>query len=194
MLALSNQLQDVPIMSLQTGAELARTIGAIIDPRTLLVAAFYVDGPQITDKPSVLHISDIRESADMGYIVDSSEVIMPFDDLVRLKEIVDMEFEPIGTLVYDDLDQKLGKVSDFAFDPSSFYIQQLYVHQSLLRNLTTTSNVISRDQIVAVMKDRIIVKSPTIKEGSRDSGRGTPEFVNPFRSPSRPEPNQSTRH
>lgn len=193
MLALSNRINDVPVMSLQTGTELARTVGCIIDPGTLHIIALYVDGPQITDKPSVLHVSDIREVSDLGFIVDDSDVLMPTDDLVRLQEIIELDFQPIGMPVHDEQGTKLGKISDYAFEPTTFYIQQLYSHQSLLRNFSTASNVISRDQIVAITKDKIIVKSPTITETTAQAVTQATDFVNPFRAPGRAEPHPSTR-
>ena len=190
MLALSNRLIDVPIMSLQTGSELARTSGYIIDPRNLKISALYVEGPQITDNPSVLHITDIREASEMGFIVDDSDVLMPTNDLVRLQEIIDLQFEPIGMPVYEERGTKLGKVNDFAFEPNSFIIQQLYAHQSFLKNITTASNVISREQIVAITKDKIIVKSADIAETVKERTPETAHFVNPFRQPGQVEPNQ----
>lgn len=193
MLALSNRLSGVPIMSLQTGMELASSTGYIIDPKNLHIVALYVDGPMVNQHPSILHISDIREVSDMGFIVDDSEVLMATDDLVRLQEVIDTGFEPIGMPVHDEHGTKLGKVSDFAFEPESFYIQQLYSHQSLLRNLATASNVINRDQIVAITKDKIVVRSATIKDAAKQAVSQATDFVNPFRSPGRVEPNQSTR-
>lgn len=193
MLALSNRINDVPVMSLQTGTELARTVGCIIDPGQLHIVALYVDGPQIIDHPTVLHVSDIREVSDLGFIVDDSDVLMSTDDLVRLQEIIGLNFQPIGMHVYDEQGTKLGKINDFAFEPTTFYIQQLYSHQSLLRNLSTASNVISRDQIVAITKDKIIVKSTTITETAVQAVSSAADFVNPFRSTGRAEPNQITR-
>lgn len=193
MLALSNRLVDVPIMSLQTGSELARTSGYIIDPRNLTVIALYVEGSQITEHPSILHISDIREASDMGFIVDDSDVLMGTNDLVRLQEIIDMEFEPIGMPVYEERGTKLGKVNDFAFEPDGFTIQQLYAHQSFLKNITTASNVIGREQIVAITKDKIVVKSTSIRETVKERASEATQFVNPFRQSGRVEPNQTTR-
>lgn len=193
MLTLSNRLLDVPIMSLQTGSELARTSGYIIDPRNLKILALYVDGPQVTEHPSVLHIGDIREISDMGFIVDDSDVLMSTDGLVRLQEIIELQFEPIGMSVYEERGTKLGKINDFAFEPSSFVIQQLYTHQSFFKNITTASNVIGREQIIVVTKDKIIVKSTSIRESVRERANEAAHFVNPFRQPGQTEPNRSTR-
>lgn len=186
MLLLSETLTHVPIMSLQTGTELARTIDPIIDPRNLTVIAMYVEGPLIDVRPSVLHISDIRESGELGYIVNDSSVLMATEGLVRLQEIVDFQFTLIGTPVYDDVGNSLGKVSDYAYEPTSFNVQQLYIKQPLLKSLSVVSNIIHRKQIIAIKKDRIIVESPTIKERITEKAHAARTFANPFRS-SQPE-------
>lgn len=183
-----DRLIGLPIMSLQTGTELARTTGVIIDPRQMKLAAFYVDGHLLEAHPSVLHPSDIREFSDIGLIVDNSERLMSMDGLVRLQEIIDFGFELKGTKVIDEQGRKLGKVADFALEPGDFTVQQLYTHQSILRSLGTMSNVIHRSQIVSVRNDQIVVKSPTVRDEAKGATASQPArpFVNPFRG-SQPE-------
>lgn len=188
MLALRNRLLDVPVMSLQTGSELARTSDYIIDPHSLKIVALYVLDDQAADGPTILHVSDIREVSELGFIVDSSQVLMATDDLVRLQEIIDLNFEPINMPVFEESGKKLGKVSDFAFEPDSFVIQQLHTHQSFLRNITTASNIIGRQQIVAITADRIIVKSASISHVVKEKAGEAAQLVNPFRKPGQVEP------
>lgn len=181
-----DRLIDTPIMSLQTGTELARTLAVIIDPRQMRIAAFYVDGPLLEEHPSILHPVDIREVSDIGLIVDNSDRLMALDGLVRLQEVIDLDFELKGIKVVDEHKRKLGKVADYAIEPGDFTIQQLYTHQSLLRSFGTASNVIHRSQIIAVKKDRIIVKSPTVQEPAQATVAESAQFINPFRG-SQPE-------
>lgn len=190
MLLLSDKLINVPVMSLQTGTELARTSEPIIDPRTLTIPALYVEGPQLDHSPSVLHVTDIRETGDLGFIVNDSDVLMSTDGLVRLQEVINFRFNLIGTPVYDDGGKSIGKVTDYAFEPTGYTIQQLHTHQSLFKSLSIASNIIHRSQILSVTKDRIIVKSPTIKERVVESAEAAKALVNPFRGT---QPEQITR-
>lgn len=169
-------------MSLQTGTELARTGEAIIDPRNLTIIALYVQGPQIDVHPSVLHISDIRESGVLGFIVNDSSVLMSTEGLVRLEEILNFHFTLIGTAIYDTNGKHLGKVADYAFEPASYTIQQLYVQQSFLKSISVVSNIIHRNQIVSVTKERIVVESASIKDKIVENAEAARAFVNPFRS------------
>lgn len=181
-----DHLIDVPIMSLQTGTELARTTDVIIDPRHMKIIAFYVTGPQLEDHPSVLHPSDIRELSDIGMIVDNSERLMGTEGLVRLQTVIDLKFELIGKKVIDEQGKKLGKVTGYVVEPDDFTVQQLNVQQSILQSIGTATSVIRRTQIVAVREKVIVVKSPTVREEAVTPQQSPQAFVNPFRG-SQPE-------
>jgi len=182
-----DQLLGLPIMSLQTGTELARTTAAILDPRSMKIIAFYVDGPLLETHPSVLHPEDIRELSDIGLIVDNSERLMALEGLVRLQAVIDLKFELRGMKVIDEQKHKLGKVVDYVVEPDGFTVQQIYAQPSLLRSLNTATHVIRRSQIVAVRKDTIVVRSGAIKEEAVEPiTKAAQAFVNPFRG-SQPE-------
>ena len=176
------RLIDAPIMSLQTGMPLAKTISVIIDPRKLQIAALRVHGNRLSHQESVLHPADVREISDIGLIVDGDESLMPLDDLVRLKEVIDFKFELLGIRVENEKGRLLGKVSDFAIDPDSFLIQQLYTKPSLLKSIVTTSLTINRSQVVNVNNQRIVVKDPTVP-AKEDRVELAQSFINPFRNP-----------
>ncbi len=176
------RLLDAPIMSLQTGAELARTTDPIVDPRKMTIVAFYVDGRLLEANPSILHVIDIRELSDIGMIIDDSDKLMSTDGLVRLQEIIDYDFELLGIQVVDEQNHKYGKVSDYAIDPDSYTVQQIYTEQSLIKSLSNVSNVIHRSQIVSVTNEKIVVKSPTVPADEVEEGALAHAFTNPFRA------------
>ena len=163
-------------MSLQNGGQLGATAQAIIDPRKLQIVAYYATGTRIQE-PSVLHAVDIREIGPLGIIVDSADNIMTLDDdLVRLREVVELGFEIIGLAVVDEQKQKLGKVTEYTIETDGFYIQKIHVSQSLLKNITNTNLVIHRTQIVELNDNYIVVKSSTIQEPLKLT-----QALNPFR-------------
>ncbi|MEO5691416.1 MAG: PRC-barrel domain-containing protein [Candidatus Saccharimonadales bacterium] len=182
MLLLSEHLQTIPIMSLQTGSELAKTSLPIIDPKDLSVIASYVEGPGIGTDPRVLFMSDIREAGELGYIVDDSNSIMTLEGLVRLQAIVDEHFDIIGMLVVDNTGEKIGKVEDFSFNPNDFMIYQLFVKTSILRGFLSDTRIIHRTQIIDVTPQKIIVETPNIRDRVK-STKDAAALVNPFRAP-----------
>lgn len=176
MLMLNSSLYDVPVMSLQSGGQLGATLEPVLDPRKMQIVALYVGGPRIHES-SVLHISDIREIGPLGIIVNSTDDIMAADDgLIRLQEVIDLKFSLIGKTVIDDTKKKLGKVTEYSVDSESFYIQKIHVGQSVMKNLTNTSLIISRNQIVQITDTSIIVSSASVP-----STTGLVQLMNPFR-------------
>lgn len=176
------RLLNAPIMSLQTGAELARISEPIIDPRSMAIVAFYVRGNLVEQSPSVLHVSDIRELSDIGVIIDDSDKLMSTEGLVRLQEIIHFGFVLPGIKVADDRGQKLGRVNDYVVDPETYHIVQIYTEQSILRSLSNASNIIHRSQIVSVTNQLIVVKSSTIPMERSTAETVAEAFVNPFRT------------
>lgn len=180
MLISIDTLIGIPVMSLQTGTQLAETTAVVVDPRQLSIAAFYVEGAGLEQNPSILHPSDIRELSDIGIIVDNTEKLMSLDGLVRLQEIIDFEFDLVGLKVIDEHKRKLGKVAGYSIETVSYSIMQIYTSQSLIRSLSTMGNTIHREQIISVNNEVMVVQSPTVRDEVTKAARNA--FVNPFRS------------
>jgi len=174
-------------MSLQTGAELARTKMPIIDPRTLTIIAYELEGQLLDQHPSILRIADVRELSDIGMIVDSSEEFIGVSDVIKLKEIYDLHFPLIGLSVVDDKKHKLGKVEDYSVEMGGFVIQQLTVRRPLLKSLGDSELLIHRSQILEINDTTITVKSASneVKDPVPHASRA---YVNPFRQPGGAQP------
>jgi len=183
-------------MSLQTGTQVGSAVGHIIDPRRLSIVAFYCEGPLIDFTPAILHIADIREFSSIGLIVDGADNIMPPDDLVRLKEIMDYKFEIEGKQVVEDGGHKLGKVSGYTVDSESFYVVKLQVRPTFLQSFGQAELLIDRTQIREINDKQIIVRRATIQEEERARFSPMPNLENPFRKASHtvPEAHGTTHH
>jgi hypothetical protein len=167
-------------MGLQTGSELARTSKAIISPKTLEVVAYELEGPLLDQSPSILRIADVREFSDIGIIVDSSDEFVGLDDIIKIKEIYDLNFSPIGMHVVDEKKHKLGKVDSYTIETGAFLIQQLLVKRPLLKSLNDAHLLIHRTQITEINDHEIIVHSQAeIPEPALETMRHS--YTNPFR-------------
>lgn len=160
MLALSQTIINRPIMSLRTGGQIATAERPIINPNNLKIEGFYV-----TDKFSgqqlILLAQDLRDVIDQGLVVNDHEALTEPDDLVRLKDVLDINFVLIGKPVQTISKQKVGKVNDFAIDSKSLYIQKLYVGQNLLKSLSGASLSVDRTQINEITNRRVIINDLT---------------------------------
>lgn len=180
MLLAGSRLIDTPVMGLQTGAELARTSRAIIDPHTLEIVAYEVTGPLLDLHPSLLRVVDVREFSDIGMIIDSSDEFVSPDDIIKLGEVYKLNFTLVGMPVIDEKRRKVGKVDGYTIETVGFVIQQLSVKRPLLKSLNDAQLLIHRSQITEINNDAIIIHSEVkppepIMQTVRDA------YTNPFR-------------
>jgi sporulation protein YlmC with PRC-barrel domain len=176
-----DRLLQTPVMSLQTGTELARTDKVLIDPRDLTIVAYQLDGPVLDIRPSYLRPLDVRELSNMGLIVDSSDEFVGIDDVIRIKQVHDYQFDLIGLEVIDEKLKKLGKVASYNVDSDSFSVQQIVVKRPLLKSFGESQLLIHRTQIVEVSVSHIKVASGS---NTQSSARPVREYSNPFRQTS----------
>lgn len=157
MLQLSASLLKQPVMSLRTGAEIAHTESAIINPNNLKIEGFYCMD-YFSKQKLVLLSQDIRDNSKQGLIVDDHEVLTDASELVRLKSILEINFELLGKSVETVSKHKVGKITDFAADNQTLYIQKLYVGPTLIKSLTSGQLSVDRSQIVEITNRRIVIK------------------------------------
>lgn len=156
MLKLSNAILNVPVLSLRTGDRIAVAVAPVINPKNLKIEGFYCED-DFDKKQLVLLWQDVRETLPSGFVIDDHERLAEPDELVRLKEVLDMRFELLGKPVETAAKEKVGKVSDYAVETASMYIQKIYVTQSLLKSLTGSSLSIDRSQVVEVTKKCVVI-------------------------------------
>lgn len=179
MILIGSALHNIPIMGLQTGAELARTERPIIDPKNLAIVAYELSGP-LLGETNLLRIADVRELSDIGLIVDSGDEFISSSDVIKINQIYDLHFYLVGMSVMDEKRTKLGKVTDFTLETNGFIIQQLMVKRPLLHSFNDTELIIHRSQIIEINDQAIVVHSEAkAPEPERSQIAGS--YINPFR-------------
>lgn len=156
MLQLSNTLLNRPVLSLRTGTAVATAVEPIINPNNLKIEGFYCNDRY--EKGQLILLSqDIRDIIPQGIVINDHDVLSEPAELVRLKDVLTLNFTLIGKPVETISKHKVGKVSDYATDSSSMYIQKIYVSQSVFKSLANGSLSIDRTQINEITNRRIIV-------------------------------------
>lgn len=181
MLLFGSQLIGTPIMGLQTGTKLAQTASPLIDPANLKIVAYTVEGPLLSERPAFIRIDDVREFGEIGMIIDSSDEFIGLEDVIKIKELHELNFTLLGMSVVEEKGHKLGKVDDYSVDSDSFIIQQLNVKQGIMKSLTDTNLLVHRTQIVEINDKQIVVRT-TAQQPEPVMDNEKREFVNPFRS------------
>lgn len=181
MLITGSRLIHMPVMSLQTGTQIAETVSPVIDPANLNILAYRLTGALLDQKTETfLRVLDSRELSDIGLIVDSIEDFVEKGDVIKLDEMIDLAFSIDGINVIDEKRKKLGKVIDYTIDVDSFNIQQLTVRRPVLRSFNDTELVIHRSQIIEITNTAIVVHSQAkVPEHTKLTAPGS--YVNPFR-------------
>ncbi len=156
MLVLSNNLLSKQVLSIRTTTPIADVISPIINPNNLKIEGFYTRD-RYSKKILILLAQDIREVIDNGYIVNDHEVLTHPEELVRLKNIMDINFSLINKKVETVSKQKVGKVADYATEIGSMFIQKIYVIKPIYKNLSNGSLVIDRGQINEITPQKIII-------------------------------------
>lgn len=157
MLVLKKQLLNRPVMSLRTGGRIATARTPIINPKNLKIEGFYCDD-KVSKKQTVLLERDIRDLIKQGYVVNDREVLSDPDELIRLKKLLDMSFYLSEMPVETVSKERVGKVTDWAAESTTFYIQKIYVSQSVLKSFNQNQLSVDRNQIVEITKKKIIIQ------------------------------------
>jgi sporulation protein YlmC with PRC-barrel domain len=149
-------LNNKSVLSLRTGNAIATVTGPIINPNNLKIEGFYCQD-KFNKKELILLYQDIRDILPQGYVVNDHDVLSEAEDLVRLKAILDLNFELIGKQVVTVSKQKVGKVNDYAADTETMFIQKIYVAQSIVKSFSGGSLSIDRTQINEITPSRVII-------------------------------------
>lgn len=157
MLQMSDTVLARPVLSLRTGSPIADVITPIINPNNLKMEGFYVEDNK-EKRRLILLYQDIRDILPQGIVIDDFDVLAELEDLVRLKDILELDFELIGKPVETVAKEKVGKVADYAFDDATMFIQKLYVSQSILKSFTGGNLSVDRSQIHEITPKKVIIQ------------------------------------
>ena len=181
MLIEGSKLLKYPILSLHTASRIAEVKSLVIDPNFLKVVAFEISAVSSRQR-LFLEASSVREFSKMGMIVDSDEEFVEKDDVIKLKETIDLGFSLDNMKVVSKKKAMLGRIEDFIINTEDFQIMQLIVKRPIYKALIDPELVIARSDIHEINDSEIIVKS---EEGTIMKKSGTldfvPNFVNPFK-------------
>lgn len=179
------KLINYPILSLHMTGMIAKTDKLIIDPNDLSVLAFKIYGPEINGETGdYLKTEDVREFSELGMVVDSSDDFVTSEDVIKLKQVLELNFNLENMKVETRKGNLLGRVSGFTVNTSGFYVQQLVVQRPFFKSFMDPELLISKNEVVKITDDKIIVKDEESKIRQRAIREDfVPNFVNPFREP-----------
>ena len=157
MLQLSTRFYNTPILSLRTGTVIATALEPILNPNNLKIEGFFCLDTFDKKAKLVLLYQDIREFIPQGIVVNDHEVLTEQDEIIRLKEIINLHFNVLNKPVITESKVKIGKVNDYAVEVETMFIQKIYVAQALRKSISTSALSIDRNQIIEITDSKIII-------------------------------------
>ena len=183
MLITSSKLIGTPVLSLEVGGAISHISDIVVDPDTLKIIAFHLSGGVAPRTgANYLSASSVREYSQYGIVIDSANEFVSPDDVVKISDILQLNFSLIGLKVESKRHHKIGKVIDYTITSDDFTIQQIIVKRPALKSFTDSELTIHRREIVEITDYKIIVKdeAKVLKERAEKEDF-VPNFVNPFR-------------
>ena len=184
MLVTCSKLIGTPVLSVQTGTPIGFISHPVVDPDTLKIVAFRLDGPLVHKATAnLLDVSSIREYSNLGMVIDDIDELVADDDVVKISKVLELNFDLINLKVETKKGSKLGKLVDYTITPEDYIVQQIIVKRPALKALIDPELTISRKEIVEVNDYKVIVKDEekTLKARAEKEDF-IPNFVNPFRN------------
>lgn len=192
MLVANSKLLNLPVLSVQDSGRVATISNTIVDPDSLKIIAFRVYGAVSSEGGNVLDAKSVREYSSFGIVIDSTDELVGDNDIVKIKDVIDLNFSLIGLKVETKKGTKLGKVIDFTVTEDNFSVQQIIVKRPTIKSFLDAELTIPRAEIVEITDYKIIVRDEekVIKERALNEDF-IPNFVNPFRKTEQtPAPNR----
>ena len=181
MLVTNSHIIGTPILSIQSGSTVGTISEPIIDPDTLKIIAFKLTGPLVGSN-NILDTRSIREYSQLGMVIDDIDELVSADDVIKISNVLALNFNRIGLKVETKKHSKLGKISGYTLTPDDYTIQQIIVHRPIMKALVDPELTISRKEIVEITDYKVIVKDEEKTLKSRAENEDfIPNFVNPFR-------------
>lgn len=186
MLIFGSDLKGKPVLSLHTSTPIALLDEPVINPYNLKIMAFKLTGPRLSNpEDSYLLVQDIREISPIGLIVNSSDEIVGREDVIKLKETIELGFNLINTKVVSKDGIKLGKVTSYTLSLPTMSVEQILVERPFFKSLIDPELMIHRSKIVEITNEQITVEEekekPKAKQPAKSKIEPIGEFVNPFR-------------
>ena len=183
MLVMNSRIIGTPILSVQAGGPIATIKSAIIDPNDLKILGFHLEGPLVNRAEArILDVRSIREYSQLGIVIDNIEELVAPDDIIKIQNVLELNFDLINLKVRTKKGTKLGHIIDYTLTSEDFIVQQIIVRRPLVKSLVDPELTISRKEIVEITDYEVIIKDEEkILKARAEKEDFIPNFVNPFR-------------
>ncbi len=155
---LSSSFIGLPVVSVQSSEPLGLLSDLVVKSEDLKIVLLVVSSHAKSKSKKYLLPRDIRFFNNKKVLIDSVQNLSDFDELVRYQNDILNSYRLPGKRVESASEKKIGKVTNFSFDPAHFYVTKLNVNPGFFKNFLVTNLLIDRSSIVETKKNTIVVK------------------------------------
>lgn len=162
MLKSAKSFINIPIVSLYNSAKIGSLLDFIVESEVgKIIGVVGAESGFFKKKAMVVSVVDIREISKKVLIVDSEDVMVPQEEVIKIDKALKSGIKIFDNRVITESGKNLGRVSDFLVD-EFFYIAKIYVKPPLV-NILETELIIPRESILKITKNKIIVSDDTLE-------------------------------
>ena len=156
MLIQENVIKNMVLGSIRSSARIGKVSGLLINPHNLHIDALFCQ--VINSKGTLLLVpEDIRDISPVGVVINDHEHLLDASDAIRLKPILDLNFEIIGLKAYVGK-RHVGSVESFAVESDGLYVQKIYVRPTLVKRINSSRLTFDRSMVVEVSNRAVVFK------------------------------------
>lgn len=157
MQVLFTQFVGKPVIGVQNSDHLGILKDVVIKQESLKIIALAVSLKHKKESYYLLP-NDIRFFNKDKILVDSFQKLSELSELIRYENDILHNYKIIGKKVQTVSKKKLGKVSNYMFDPAHYYVTKLSVKPNIFKSFLYTKLLIDRDNIIDTNKKYITVR------------------------------------
>lgn len=162
MYIMMSKIENLPIISLQTGETVALTGRPVFEVAKLEILALRC--LSLSRKSRLLLLTrDIRQFAEDCIIIDTEDELAEPDDVIRLQASLKAGYTPIGKTVVSESSARLGVVEDYSVNVETALVQALHLRGSFFRSWIGGGLIIDRSQIIDITPHQFTVRDATMK-------------------------------
>jgi uncharacterized protein YrrD len=146
----AKKLIGLPVAAVNTQSKIGQISQILIDPQNGNLMGFLVSLGGLLSPKKVLSAVDIREFDPNGIVTESSDNLVPPEEIVRVNDIIKKKIFLIGMPAKTESGKSLGNVEDLLIDTDTSSVAKYY-----LKDLLGKSRVLGSDKVVKVDKQII---------------------------------------
>ncbi len=156
----------MPVVSLDDGRQLGQIKRLLIDPQTMVVAAFTIDRKGWFKEQSVIPYSHLKNVGSHAVTVDQAQAVVKLSSLPELEVLAKKTPPLLNVRVITEEGIILGTVSDFYFDPQDGKINSLEIKKGLF----FSTRILDNNLVMTYGRDAIIVEKGAEKKLLKPAG------------------------